>query len=464
MRAFSALSSVFVLGFFACTSTTPSPTPSAAEAGPQAFTLSVPPVWPYDNLPVSPAVIARFQQKIQRIIVLFQPGWSFDSLFGDYPGAEGASYAPLISTLQKSPTGFLLQGPRTKPFSLAKFYALNSHFASLQTGFYTNQLQIHAGNNDQFVAWSPQASLVMGYWPSKLLPETRLAQQYTLFDHYFAATYGGAFLNFQFLIAAQAPVFLAAPSNLVAVPPNNQNLTVTDRPVSPDGFVVNGLDSVNHPWRSGLTVLNSTLDLVPNQTAPTIGEALSAQGVTWAWYQKGWTQALKGQPYPGYLYDREPFQYYSSYADHTAAKSLHLKDYEEFLSQLSHNSLPQVCFVDPYPFSATALPSLWTIQTQMVELVKKIQAMPSGSTTLILLTSPSAGGHWDHAPPPQMDTWGPGTRVPLIMISPFVKKGWVEHRVFEASALLKLIEQRWNISPLNTRDATANNLLYAFKN
>ena len=432
-------------------------------SGPKAFTLTVAPVWPYDNLPVSPLALAIFQQKVQRIVVLFQPGWSFDSVYGDYPGAERIIFAPIISTLQKSKTGSLLEGPRDKPFSFSGLYSLDSRFASLKTGFYTNQLQMNGGNNDKFIAWSPQGSLVMGYWPSRLLPETALAQRYTLFDHYFVSAFGGTFLNYQFLIAGQAPVFLAAPSNLVAVPPNNQNLTVTDKPVSPNGLVVNGLASVNHPWPPGMTPLSSTLDLVPDQTATTLGDALSAQGVTWAWYQTGWGTALQGHPLPGYSYTREPFQYYSSFADHTAAKALHLKDYQVFLSQIAQNTLPQVCFVDPFPFKTSAQPSLLSIQKFMVDLVKEIQAMPSGASTLIILTSADAGGHWDHAPPPSGDAWGPGTRVPLLMISPYVKKGWVEHRVFDASALLKLIEQRWNIPPLTSRDANANNLLYAFE-
>jgi len=61
-----------------------------------------------------------------------------------------------------------------------------------------------------------------------------------------------------------------------------------------------------------------------------------------------------------------------------------------------------------------------------------------------------------------IDRWGPGTRVPTIIISPYAKKGFVDHTQYDTTSILKFIESCWGLKPLGTRDATANNLLNAF--
>ena len=64
--------------------------------------------------------------------------------------------------------------------------------------------------------------------------------------------------------------------------------------------------------------------------------------------------------------------------------------------------------------------------------------------------------------PPVIDRWGPGTRVPAIVVSPFARRGFVDHTQYETSAILKLIETRWGLQPLGTRDAAAGDLSTAF--
>jgi len=68
------------------------------------------------------------------------------------------------------------------------------------------------------------------------------------------------------------------------------------------------------------------------------------------------------------------------------------------------------------------------------------------------------GGFWDHVAPPVVDKWGPGTRVPAIIVSPFAKKHFVDHTQYDTTAILKLIETRWGLAPLGTPDAAANDL------
>jgi phospholipase C len=82
--------------------------------------------------------------------------------------------------------------------------------------------------------------------------------------------------------------------------------------------------------------------------------------------------------------------------------------------------------------------------------------------TLIIITYDEFGGRWDHVAAPVMDQWGPGARVPAIFIGPMVKKGYVDHTPYEANSILSLIEHRFQLKSLSTRDANANPLTNIF--
>ena len=92
-----------------------------------------------------------------------------------------------------------------------------------------------------------------------------------------------------------------------------------------------------------------------------------------------------------------------------------------------------------------------------------MQNSPYWADTAIIITYDENGGFWDHVAPPAGDRWGPGTRVPAIIISPFAKKGFVDHTQYDTTSILKTIETRWNLAPLGTRDAAAASLINAFE-
>src|SRR5205823_11743384 len=117
-----------------------------------------------------------------------------------------------------------------------------------------------------------------------------------------------------------------------------------DGQVTPDGYAVNTSFSVNTPHPASVT---DPAKLLPNQTNPTIGDRLSQAGVSWAWYSGGWNDALAGNPAPLFQYHHQPFVYFATYADGTAAKAAHLKDEQAFLAALQNGTLPAVSFVKP---------------------------------------------------------------------------------------------------------------------
>jgi phospholipase C len=91
-------------------------------------------------------------------------------------------------------------------------------------------------------------------------------------------------------------------------------------------------------------------------------------------------------------------------------------------------------------------------------LVRKIEQSPLFRDSIIIVTFDDAGGWWDHVPPPKGDRFGPGERIPTLIISPFAKKGFIDHTTYDTTSILKLIETKYDLKPLGTRDANAGDL------
>jgi phospholipase C len=251
--------------------------------------------------------------KINHIIVIYQENWSFDSLYGKFPGANGIAYAGAtvrqvdktgkpyatlpqpIDTTQRPPA----PDPRfpadlpVAPFDAARFVAPSERTGDLVHRFYQQQYQIDGGKMDKFVAWSDAAGLVMSYYDASNLPEGQLAQRYVLADNFFHAAFGGSFMNHFWLVCACTAQWPDAPDTLRAQVDSGGLLT-KDGAVTPDGYIVNTSFSVNqpHPAEADPRIL------VPSQTMPTIGDRLDGKGISWAWYSGGGTTPWPGGP-PG---------------------------------------------------------------------------------------------------------------------------------------------------------------------
>lgn len=264
------------------------------------------------------------------------------------------------------------------------------------------------------------------------------------------------------MIAAATPVFPNAPKEMIATPPEGSAQTVADKVVTPDGYAVNTAFSVNQPIPPSV---KDRATLVPNQTFLTIGDRLSEKGISWAWYSGGWNDAMAGKPDPLFQFHHQPFIFFSNYADGTEAKTTHLKDETEFFSALNGDALPAVSFVKPlgpdneHPGYANLLRG----QQHVADLVERIRGSAYGNDTVIIITYDENGGRWDHVAPPVVDRWGPGTRVPTIIVSRFARKGYIDHTQYDTTSILKLIEQRYALAPLGARDAAAASLLNALE-
>jgi phospholipase C len=98
----------------------------------------------------------------------------------------------------------------------------------------------------------------------------------------------------------------------------------------------------------------------------------------------------------------------------------------------------------------------------VVNVVNSIMNSQYWNSTAIIITWDDYGGFYDHVPPPQIDKYGLGFRMPALIISPYAKLGFIDHTQYQFESMLKFIEWRFNIPSLTERDRNANNLLNAF--
>ena len=459
----------------------------AALAGCSGSNAATPVVQPTPSPASTGTPGPTLQSTIKSVIVIYQENWSFDSLYGRFPGANGLNNASpsnygqidkvsgaAITALPQplsggKPDPNFPAGLPVQPYNTASYAPPTALTGDIVHRFYQQQSQIDGGKMDKFVTWSDNGGLVLSYYDATSMPEGQIAAQYTLADNFFHSAFGGSFLNHQWLICACTPTFPGAPASAVAtVDLSGKQLAldgsgniVHDGFVTPDGFAVNTAFTVNNPHPSSATVAN----LVPNQTNATIGDRLSAANVSWKWYSGGWTNALAGRADPLFQFHHQPFAYYANFADGTAAKTAHLQDETNFLADLHNAQLPAVSFIKPlgpdneHPGYA----SLVQGQQHVASLIQAVQSSPYWKNTAIIITYDENGGRWDHvSPPTPPDRWGTGTRVPAIIVSPWAKHGYVDHTQYETVSILAFIEKLYGVAPLGTRDAAANPLSNAF--
>jgi phospholipase C len=426
--------------------------------------------------------------RIGHIIVIFLENHSFDQLYGMFPGADGVSNAgfsaiqvsaegqpfstlPAVTNNYTAWTGAnppSLLGIDTRfppglpngPFRADRFVSLDERTGDLVHRFYQEQAQIDEGKMDRFVAFSGAGALPMGYYDGKTLPLFQLAREYTLADRFFHAAFGGGFLNHFWLICACTPRFANAPESLVAKL-DQEGKMITDGAVTPDGYAVNTLDPMSVPHDPHIP---DRLRL-PLQTMPTIGRRLTDAGVSWAWYADGYAHAVAGHPDPTFVYHHQPFMYFADYADGTAGRAEHLFDERDMMRAVRDRSLPAVTFYEPVGINDEhpGYADIVRGDDYAAGIIHEIQNSFIWDDAVIIVTYAGNGGLWDHVTPPRVDRWGPGARVPAIIISPFAKRHFIDHTIYDTTSILKLIETRWGLTPLGERDAVAADMTNALE-
>ncbi|HEX5561659.1 MAG TPA: alkaline phosphatase family protein [Nocardioidaceae bacterium] len=358
--------------------------------------------------------------------------------------------------------------------------------------FYQNIYQIDGGKQDRYVTGSNAVGLTMGTYATKRLPIYRYlhskgAPHYVIADRFFQAAFGGSFLNHQWLVAARTPLDTSADAatlnSLVddngmptSYPLYKATGTVADRSLTvacPDGmshaeqacgnFAVNTMQPSSPPAEADGT----KIPLVDDATYPNIGDRLSAGHLSWNWYSGGWDEAAAGTPGPLFQTHHQPLNYFASYAEGQPGRR-HLKDETDFFRAARTGHLPMVSFVKPYGAENEhpGYASEPTGSDHLVRLLKAISRGRQADSTLVVVTYDEFGGQWDHVPPPGpgsptrgvYDAWGPGTRIPALVLSTSLRRSGVDHTVYDTTSILATIERSFGLAPLSSRDAMVHDL------
>ncbi len=417
-------------------------------------------------------------KKIKYLIVLLQENWSFDSLYGFFPGAHGIKHStrkqrqqidlngipftnsvPVINLATGQPYPQIPTYLPNGPFDLQPYLPIDGLTGNLNHDFYYEQYQINGGQMNSFATYSTAGGLAMSYYDIINTRMGELTKQYVLCDNWFHSCYGGSMCGVLWLFAGRMPVWPNAPQSVVVqITPGN--VDVVPGLVSLDGYAINDAQPFFKPYLAGVPAELR----VPPQHYKTIGDRLSAKGVSWKWYAQGWDAALAGHPAPTFAFHHQAPVYFPQYAPGTKGRAEHLFDLDNFYADLAKNQVPEVSFIrtldefSEHPGKGSLLEGL----NFTVDIVEAIQASPIWEECAIIIAYDENGGRWDHVSPPVVDRFGPGARVPAIIISPFAKKGHVDHTCYETVSILKFIEDRWGLRPLSSRDAAANNILKAF--
>lgn len=432
---------------------------------------------PPQKVHYSPEQIAA-AQKIKYLIIVFQENWSFDGLYGKFPGVSGISDAnadsieqvdrkgipypslPIcINTATKAAYSEIPTGLPNAPFDLQSYISWTKVTGDLIHRFYQEQQQINGGKMNAFAAWSNAGGFVMSYYDIRNTRMGKLSQQYTICDHFFHSCYGGSMCGALWLFAAQMPLWPDAPLNLIANVHEDGSL-IRDGLVSPDGYAINDAQPFFPPFKPWTPDSRR----VPPQTHQTIGDLLSEKNVTWGWFAQGWDEAIQGNAPSKFAYHHQAPSYFKQFAPGTKARDEHLFDLNQFYKQLDNATIPSVSFIrstdmySQHPGDNGLYPGLeWC-----ANFIERVQKSSIWKECAIIVTYDENGGRWDHVTPPLVDAFGPGTRVPAVIISPYAKRRFIDHTCYETVSILKFIEERWDLPALSSRDAQANNLLNAF--
>jgi acid phosphatase len=377
--------------------------------------------------------------------------------------------------------------------------------------FFDHQMQIDGGRNDGYAAWSDAGGLVMGHYDYGRSALYALAKEFVLADNFFQGAFGGSFLNHQYLICACAPVYpnadtaaakpsiaildtdaagqylprlklaQGAPRSALDGPPKfARNGNIAPANYFGDGkfYAVNTMQpayqpSGNPPAADDTGTLYADPHrgtTLPPQNQATIGDALDAKHVDWIWYAGSWNAALadgRRSPLdartviyapetpggnPDFQAHHQPFNYYERFdpAAHADQRAAHLKDYGALVADAAAGRLPAVVFYKPQGNvnQHAGYASVAEGDAHIADLVAKLQASPQWRHMVIVITYDEFGGAWDHVAPPHGDLLGPGARIPALIVSPYAKRGTVDHTQYDTESILRLITRRFGLDVL----------------
>jgi phospholipase C len=362
----------------------------------------------------------RTRWPIKHVVFLIKENRTFDNLFGRFPGARGVTVG-----MDRGVERPLVRGTDGRvPGDIPHCYecALLAWNGGLMDGF-------DQGETGDWAYTQLHRDQLPNYW--------RFAKDHVLFDRFFASAHGPSFPNHLYTIAAQSG---GAHDN----PRRRPGL----------GSLTFGCDA---PPEQLVEVEDSEGNVVrvrPCFDFLTEGDLLNRAGIPWAYYAAQEDQ--KGYIWSAYSAIRR-------YREHPQRWRRHMFPVDRVLEDIRAGSLPPVTWITPrFELSEHPEYNFCHGENWSTKVIDAIMRSPMWRSTAIFLTWDDYGGFYDHVAPPQVDGFGFGIRVPLIVLSPYAKQGHVSHELGEFSSVLRFIEDNWSLRKLTERDREATPMLSAF--
>jgi phospholipase C len=216
-------------------------------------------------------------------------------------------------------------------------------------------------------------------------------------------------------------------------------------------YMVNNMDPAYSPLGEPLA-LGADKFLLPPQTIPHIGDALTAAGISWKWYSGGRNDGKNVDKEYCAMCDTPSF--FTSTM--TGPDKNKLQDMHQFYVDVKkeEKSFPAVSYIAPYD-SLSGHPgyaSESSFDELAADVIARVKANPElWKKTAILITFDEGGGYYDSGYVQLIDFFGDGTRIPLVAVSPYAKKGHVDHTYYDHASILKFIQRNWKLAPLSKR-------------
>jgi phospholipase C len=362
---------------------------------------------------------------IQHVVFLIKENRSFDNYFGTFPGANGATRGP-ISTGQ-----IINLGPTPDyTYPLDPEHDFGGTIEAMDNGAMDRFDLIIDGNvNGGFLSYTQATqTAIPNYWS--------YAQNYVLADNMFSSIKADSFTNHLYTVAAQddGAIMLKGPT----------------RPTGNPGW---GCDSPVGDVAELMDAEGNLSNQVPCWDFQTLADSLQSIGVSWKFYAPASGQI-------GYNFSTLDA---INHIRNGPLWTTNIASDSQFATDALAGNLPAVSWLvtgveNDHPKGCAICAS----ENWAVNQINAIMQGPDWNSTAIFMTWDDSGGFYDHVPPPVNDQFGLGPRVPLIIISPYAKTGYISHTQYEFSSILKFIEELYGLPPLTQRDANANDTTDSF--
>jgi phospholipase C len=215
---------------------------------------------------------------------------------------------------------------------------------------------------------------------------------------------------------------------------------------------------------NGSSALTGSPFTIPPTAQPHIGDVLSSAGVSWTYFGEGWDLYVSDpagtNPYDAYCNICNPFQYASDIMTNPTQISAHIQDTTSLYLDIDQGTLPAVSIVKPSGFvdGHPASSKLDLFEGFVNKIVNQVQASSLWSSTAIFITEDEGGGYYDSGYIQPVDFFGDGTRIPLLIVSPYSTGGIVNHSYADHVSIIKFIERNWGTGTIgaHTRDTFPN--------